>query len=107
MIDFKKLNDPAEQARIRAEDEKRAQALKAQDARIDAIVDALYDRYESLDDRERSFVSSVRFGWATFKMLSNKQISWLDDLHRKYVAADSLEEAARPARKAFSFSRPR
>lgn len=83
MIDFKKLMDPAEQAKARearaAEDLALQSKLESQRSQLRAVMPHL----ESLPEQERSFLRSCERSLAMALSISKKQAKWLDSIHTR------------------------
>jgi len=80
MFDFKKLSDPAflaEQAAKRdAEEAAREAVRKRQNEQLQRCL----DHYDSLPEKERSFVLSCRARAGLWLDLTEKQSKWLEDI---------------------------
>lgn len=83
MIDFKKLNDPEWQAKVRAEREKEEAEREAIEKRHREAVDTCMEAYDSLSEKERSLVRNCRTRLNTYLMLSDPQVKWLLDIESR------------------------
>lgn len=86
MLDFKKLNDPVERARVRAQIDAEQAEIERIEAAHKARVDTLMDRYEELTEKERSFVTSCRTRLLTYRGLTDPQAKWLTDIAKRFGA---------------------
>lgn len=99
MIDFKKLMDPAERARLRAEQDAHQAALEEKDRRLREAIDVATrsDDTMPLTDTERRFVASCRARLNSLSVLSDKQESWLFDIARRCTMPPPADERRPPA----------
>lgn len=82
MLDFAKLMDPAEQARIREQLNQESAKLQAQAEQEKSMLTLCQSRLDELSDKEASFVRSVSRSRALHG-LSPAQLKWLTDIHTK------------------------
>lgn len=79
-IDFEKLRDPEYQAQMRKQREEEERQREAKDKEIRGLVDKCMDAYDSLSEREQSFIRSCRTRINTYLLLSEAQEKWLRDI---------------------------
>lgn len=79
-INFEQLRDPEYQAQMRKQREEEDRVREAKDKEIREMVDKCLDVYDSLSERERSFILSCRTRINTFLLLSEPQEKWLRDI---------------------------
>ncbi len=79
-IDFSKLNDPVFREQIRKEREEAEEKQAKKDAELQGHLNKCLDAYESLPERERSFILSCRTCISTHRQLSDAQDKWLRDI---------------------------
>lgn len=90
MFNFTKLNDPEFKAKMK---EKREAEQKASDELDKKINDALMvceQSIETLEDKERSLVRSVRSRFNSIGIVSDAQLKWLYDIEKKLT--EKLDE---------------
>lgn len=84
MIDFSKLNDPAEREKSRLAHEAESQRLDAIEAEQRAAIELCERHVDELSDKERSLVYSARFALARTSVLSTGQDKWLRDIAARF-----------------------
>lgn len=85
MIDFKKLNDPEWKEKCRQEREAEAKRLEAIEAEQRAAIELCEKHEDKLSDKERRFISSVRFELARTSVLTTAQDKWLRDIAARFT----------------------
>lgn len=83
MIDFSKLNDPAEQEKARIERERESELQAQKEMELKTAVEKCLRSIDSLSERERSFIRSCRHRLTLFGVLTTPQEAWLKDIANK------------------------
>jgi len=86
MIDFKKLVDPEHIAKMDAEREEEHRQAEATKKKLREMLKTCDENYEALSEKERDFVRHCRYLLNSFRLLSDKQVSWLTDIAARFAA---------------------
>ncbi len=92
-IDFSKMNDPEWQAKVRAEADAKQALQEEREAKLRQAVHTGLDQYESLSEKERSLINSVRYRLNTFGLVSEAQEKWLMEIAARIDPAKDAQPA--------------